>query len=194
MRPGHLRRDRVDHREASRGDRRDSSRSSSKGRDLRTEDISSRVGRRHPGRTVLMDRSRTGHRHRAITHEANHPTRPVLPVKVPVPPLPATLLKVLRLPRVKVHPRQPSRKQRVHPKPVVPTDHLVLPPEVLRDSPRDSHLAQVHHPRAEVHLRDHREATSILHTSSSSSDIRRHPMQQARTIGHRIRHHISTNQ
>lgn len=192
MRPGHLRRDRVDHREANRGDRRDSS-SNSKGRDLRTEDISSRVGRRHPGRTVLTDRSRTGHRHRAITHEANHPTRPVLPAKVPAPP--ATLLKVPLLFRVKDHHRQPSRKQRVHPKPVAPTDHRVLPPEVLRDSPRDNLLAQVHHPRAEDHLRDHREATSILHTSSSSSsDIRRHPMRQVRTIGHPIRHHISTNQ
>lgn len=187
----------MDHPEdKGREDRRDS-----KGRDsLRTVGISSssRVGRRHRGHTVRMGRSRIDRRHRAITHEANHPTRPVLPVRVPAVPPVAILLKV-HLPReVHRHHPFPFRKQRVHPK-AVPTGHrLHLPGVQVQARRRDNHLAapgQVHHPR-EDHLRDHREATnSILHTSSSSSsDIRRHPMQPVRTIGHPIRRRISTSQ
>lgn len=184
-------RDRVGHPE---GKGREDRRASSKDKDsLRTEDISSsRAGRRHRGRTVRMGRSRIDRRHRAITHEANHPTRPVHPVKVPAPV--AILLKV-HLPK-EVHRHHPFRKLRVHPK-AVPTDHRLHLPGVQARR-RDNHLAaqpgQVRHPREDL-LRDHREATSsILHTSSSSSDIRRRPMRQVQTIGHPIRRHISTNQ
>lgn len=187
-------------REGHPGKGREDRRGSSKGRDnsLRTVDISSRVGRRHRGRIVRMGRSRIDRRHRAITHEANHPTRPVLPVRVPAAPPVAILLKV-HLPRevLRRHPF-PFRKQRVHPK-AVPTGHrLHLPGVQVQARRRDNLLAtpgQVHHPR-EDHLRDHREATnSILHTSSSSSsDIQRHRMLQGRTIGHPIRRRISTSQ
>lgn len=168
----------------------------------RRTDISSRVaGLRRPGRTVRSNssssRDRTDRHHRAITHEASHPTHPVPPARVPVPTLPQANRpsREGHLPRKE--PQLPLQEGRHHQPRQDPTDLRQVPWEVLPASRRHHRdpPAQVHpHRRVDPH-RDRPEATSILLTSSSSSDIRRHRMPaEVRTIDRPIRHRISTNQ